>query len=508
MNAHEISQAVFGAGLSAANAVAAASVLLLLLALRWLLPPEQRRALVTPAILLCAHVLLVVVARILLAGTPGRHFLALTALLLLLASAGRGLVLLALHSRLVVRFARVPKIFGDIIQGLVYAAAALITLNVAGVEPGSLLTTSALLTAVIGLSLQDTLGNLFAGLAIQAQRPFDVGDWIQFDERPENIGEVLEINWRAATVRTIENAEITVPNGLLARTAIRNLSRPTRPVRRNAEVVGPYAIPPRRVQELLLDAIRDVPGVLSQPRPTVVTKDFTERGVLYQIRFFIEDIGLRDVIGGHVRDRAWYALQRAEIGIPPPLRHVAVHEVSAETLEGRRVGHLEERRRSVGCVDLFRELPDDARQQLAELSSRRVYTVGERILRQGEPGEEMYVIESGEVQIVLERPDDPPTEIAQMGPGQFFGEMSLMTGARRSATAIAVRESVLLVVDKSAFQAVLSTHPNVVETVSSALSRRSEHLDAVAALSDSIRPPGSEVREGVLVSKIRKFFSL
>src|SRR5690606_39397019 len=112
------------------------------------------------------------------------------------------------------------------------------------VEPASLLATSALLTAVIGLSLQETLGNLFAGLAIQAERPFEVNDWIQFDEHRHRVGRVVEINWRATKVETSDRVILTVPNGVLARAPIMNFSRPTALVRRSVYVDAPFDAPP------------------------------------------------------------------------------------------------------------------------------------------------------------------------------------------------------------------------------------------------------------------------
>src|SRR5690606_13193402 len=153
-----------------------------------------------------------------------------------------------------------------------YAAVALVVLRAAGVELGSLLTTSALLTAVIGLSLQDTLGNLFAGLAIQAQQPFEVGDWIQHDPTDqETMGRVVEINWRATRVLTVDNVEVTIPNGALARASIRNFSRPTAEVRRSVTITVAAHVPPNEVHRLFAEAVAGTPGVLSHPAPDVQT---------------------------------------------------------------------------------------------------------------------------------------------------------------------------------------------------------------------------------------------
>src|SRR5262249_59228050 len=129
-----------------------------------------------------------------------------------------------------------PRISLDIVHVLIFVAVLLATLSAAGAEPGSLLTGSAVLTAVIGLSLRDTLGNLFAGVAIQAQRPFEVGDWIQFDDKPAHIGEVVEINWRVTKVITLDAVEIVVPNAPLGQANIVNYSRPRRWARRGISV--------------------------------------------------------------------------------------------------------------------------------------------------------------------------------------------------------------------------------------------------------------------------------
>lgn len=297
-----------------------AVAVLLLLLLRLVVPTGQRRIIRAPLVLLVGHLILIVVLGLMPEPSEGegfahmaRRLLRLTALTLLLLSIARATYLAILHAFLRRGKRRsLPGIFRDIIQVAFYAVVALLVLHAAGVEPGSLLTTSALLTAVIGLSLQDTLGNLFAGLAIQAQTPFEVGDWVQFDDDPAHIGEVLEINWRATRLLTIDRVEVTVPNNLLAKAPIRNYSKPTRLVRRKSTILGPYEAPPARVHRLLAEAVVEVDGVRSHPPPDIQTIDFTERGIEYRVRYFIEDFDQREVIDSRVRDRLWYALRRGK----------------------------------------------------------------------------------------------------------------------------------------------------------------------------------------------------
>src|SRR6185369_7136693 len=147
----------------------------------------------------------------------------------------------------------------DLTQAVVYVIVVLLTLRLMGVEPTSLLTTSALLTAVIGLALQDTLGNLVSGLALQMQRPFEVGDWIQFDQDPRQVGQVTEVNWRATTLMTSDLVEVIVPNAFLAKAQIRNYSRPSTVSRRSVSVQGPYDESPHRVQDAIARALKGTP---------------------------------------------------------------------------------------------------------------------------------------------------------------------------------------------------------------------------------------------------------
>src|SRR5690606_34089289 len=198
--------------------VAVLIALSLLLAARLLLPREDRRLVHLPFFLLVLCGVAWAIALFYERDTYAGRLLRLAQLFLLLASMGKSSFLIVIHAVLAKRLSfPLPRIVQDIIQIGVYLGVALITLRAAGVEPGSLLATSALLTAVLGLSLQDTLGNMFAGLAIQAERPFQVGDWIQYDAAPEHVGEVTEINWRATRILTLDHVTITVPNGALAK---------------------------------------------------------------------------------------------------------------------------------------------------------------------------------------------------------------------------------------------------------------------------------------------------
>jgi small-conductance mechanosensitive channel len=496
-----------GTHAASAESLGLAIAALLILLLYPLLPRRARGLLRQPVFLLLLHFGALLATRALPEGSSAEKPLSLLSLTLLLASIGRSAVLLVLDVGLGRRLDRpLPRIIRDLTQGVVYVGVLLVALRSAGVEPGSLLTTSALLTAVIALSLQETLGNLVAGLAIQVQHPFDVDDWIQFDSELKHIGRVIEINWRATRIVTLDEVEIVIPNATLAKAAITNFSKPTQTSRRNLYVQVPADVPPHVVQRAMLDALVDSFGVLRQPAPSVVTNLLVDANgnAEYWIRFFTDQFHKRDIVDGIARDRIWYALKRAGIGFGLPNRSVRM----LETMTADSEAEARHKRHDVALksVDFLRVLSDEQRKKLAATSEIRFYIEGETIVHQGDQSAEMFVVDGGEVVVERTRAGQV-LELARLSGGKFFGEMALMTGEPRAATVRAASTSSLIVIDHRAFKAVLDAAPDLAEHVSRVLAERQAAL-ADQDASASATPVTMEERSSVLLGRIRKFFAL
>jgi small-conductance mechanosensitive channel/CRP-like cAMP-binding protein len=474
------------------------------------LMPSARHIRRTPTLLLVAHVVVFALAQAVPEALGLGRLLTPLALMLLLLSIGRSGVLLVLDVLVVRRLGRdIPRIIRDILQGLVYAGIGLAVLHSAGVEPGSLLTTSALLTAVLGLSLQDTLGNVFSGLAIQMQRPFDVGDWIQFDGEPKNIGRVVEINWRATKVITLDDVEVTVPNGSLAKAPIRNFTKPTAASRRSIYFQAPYDVPPDEIHRAVIAAISDAPGVVGEPPPSIVTHQFTESGIEYWVRFFTDQFHRRDGIDGGVRDRIWHALRRLGVDFPFPSRAIHLQASTEERRARSAENDVEKRSRALRHVDFFRVLSDGEHRRLAETTISRRYAAGEIIVRQGDESSELYVIERGEVVISLERAgEEREVEVARLGAGKLFGEMALITGDKRHATVRAATPCELVEVGREAMQHILARSPDLAERISAVLAERKAELDLHASLTPLAKEQEVEERKSELLGRIKKLFAL
>jgi small-conductance mechanosensitive channel len=397
-----------------------------------------------------------------------------------------------------------PKILRDIGQGTIIFFSIIVALRAAGVEAGQLLTTSALITVVAGMALQETLGNLVAGLAMQGERPFEVGDWIEVHGNPGHIGKVREINWRATRLHTLDNVDVVVPNGLLAKAVFTNYDRPHEAARRSVYFHTPYGVPPRRVHEVVLDAIREAPGVLATPPPSMVTFGFDDAGVQFWLRYFIDEMGRRDAIDGGVRDRIWYGLDRAGIGLSVSSRTVSLHEVSEASEHAKLERRIQDRAGAIRTIDLFATLEDEDVRRLAEDARSQLFAPGEKVIEKGERGDTMFVVRTGELSV---RIGENGAEAARLGPGSFFGEMSLLTGDPRQATVVATASCELLVVDHAAFQRLLDRHPDVARQVSDkVIERRKKNL---ASAESAAKPEAEAERESDdLVDRIKSFFGL
>jgi len=395
----------------------------------------------------------------------------------------------------------IPRILRDIMQGLAFVIAAIFVLSRASVDVSKIFTASVLTTAVIGLALQDTLGNLVAGLAMELERDLDVGDWIRIDDKIT--GRIVEVRWRVTTLVTKNGDLMLVPNSMVARTPIVNFSRPSRTHRQWVYLRMHFRHPPARVREIVLQAVRRVSAVQTEPAPDCIVWEFKDDAMTYAVRYWIREFERDDSIDGEVRAMLWYAMHRAGMEIPFPSRNIHVTEMTDDRAQRKiEQSHLE-RVDALSQVNVFRALQGSHIEKLAQTLRVDVFGPGEVILRQGDPGDSLYIVRSGCVAVRLSS-SRGDTEVAELGMGQFFGEMSLMTGASRSATVVAKSDVECYVVSKNAFREIIEEEPTLASTISEILSRRQGDL---ADVSERVPlAPTPERRE--LLGRMLAFFGL
>lgn len=408
-----------------------------------------------------------------------------------------------------VRRGRVPP--PGILRDIISALFALVVLFVLlqgrlGVDITALVATSAALSLVLGLALQETLSNLFAGLALMIERPFEPGDWVRVGD---SVGCVKEVSWRAVKIQTLrQESYLIIPNSVAARTQIVNMSQPTPLHGHSVEVGVVYGEPPNRVRRVLVDAALEVEPVMREPRPFAVVLRFDNFAVAYRLTYWIRDFANADLIEGEVRSRIWYAFRRHGIRIPFPTTEVNWRDLSAAEAAVRRQ-ELERMVALLRQVDFLGALTQEGIERLAEGVRITPYPAGLVVVRQAAAGDSLYVIASGRVEVVTEPPDGGPEErLAVIDAGDYFGEMSLLTGAPRSATVRTLEDTELLVLTRDALRPILESDPAAMARLSATLAkRRVDRVDVTRPPATDAGPPAGDL-SGALLGRIRRFFDL
>jgi len=394
----------------------------------------------------------------------------------------------------------VPSILRNLIRGSLAAVVLLWLWREATGDIVSLVTTSTVL-AVLGLALQGTIANLFAGLTLQLERSFQLGQWIQVGE---HVGRILEVRSRHTALLTRDGDLVLVPNAELVSQQVVHLGGPGGAERISCEVGFHYRHPPNVVRAVLLDAAREVPGVLAFPEPDCLVAAFADSAIEYSLRCWIADFEHVDPIASEVRARLWYAARRAGLEIPFPIRTLVHPTDEAAERAGARGAHAA----ALARVELFAGLSDADRDLLAAGVHEARFAAGERIIRQGEPGDSLYLIDAGTVSVRL-AVDGIEREVRTLGGGALVGEMSLVTGEPRTASCVALTDVVCRVLARSAFRQLLDARPEVAEMVSAVLAARQAELEGEReGLSAAARARREAETRSRLLSRIRAAFHL
>jgi len=399
----------------------------------------------------------------------------------------------------------VSRLMIDVFNVVVYGVGGLLVINQVFLQDlTTLLVTSTVVSAVIGLALQDVLRNVVAGLALQLAAPFSLGDWVSVSGHE---GRVMQMNWRTVTLRTRENNDVIVNNGKIATEDIINYSRPDALQGIDAFVGVAYPHAPGEVKTVLAQAAGGAEGVVAEPGPQIYAHDYGDFAVTYRIRYWITDYAALREITDDVMTRVWYALKRAGMVIPFPIRDVNLRTVPAD--QPART-EAERRRRIIETLEpipILSPLGPSQLKQVAAHADLRRYTTGEVLIRQGDPGDSLFVVRSGQARIDVADATGRVVTVATRGPGDMFGEMSLLTGEPRSASVIATAETEVITVAKPAFADVLLADPTIAERISELLANRSGEIEM--RLTEALAGDGRQKRlRDEILGRIRTFFGM
>ena len=361
---------------------------------------------------------------------------------------------------------------------------------------GALFTTSAIFGVIIGLALQDTLGNFFAGISLHADRPFQVGDVIVVGPQ-KHTGVVESITWRAIKIRTFQNHIVLVANSTAAKEAIEVAPRDNL----NARIVQfgtLYTDSPAKTIHVVREAVRDADNVSDRIKPIVRIRGLGDSSIDWEIKYWLEDYAKYNDTDALVRQRVWYALRRSGLTFAFPTRTIYMEQSAPRPVTpGNEIADR------LSAVDIFAPLSNDELRQLADATVGHMFAPGETLIRAGDEGSSMFVVHNGKVAVqVADR--NGPRKVAELTEGNFFGEMALFTGEPRTANVVAIEETEVLEIGHAAMKHLFDTNPGLAESISITIAERQADL---ARGSERAAQASLPETDGLLTS-IKRFFGL
>ncbi|MCB4203408.1 mechanosensitive ion channel family protein [Deferribacterales bacterium Es71-Z0220] len=325
----------------------------------------------------------------------------------------------------------------------------------------AILTPSAILTAIIGLSMQDTIGNLISGLIIQLEKPFEIGDWIEIDSI---LGEVVEINWRYTKIKNLQDIYIILPNNNLAKDKVINYTKPTPEINQMITIGVSYSASPILVKSAISEVVKSNPNT---KLINIFLKEYSDSSIVYEIYYTVKGIGNLRKTKDEIYSGIWYNFKNKGIEIPFPIRTVIMKkEEEGPVINTELINKLK-------ASDIFSEISESVLIDFLSYGLIKEYLENEEVIKEGESGESMFFVLEGKFEAKKHGKN-----LGILQPGDFFGEMSLLTGDKRYATITAVTKAKAIEIDRQAFKVLLQRERKVIDKVRSVIESRSKGNEA------------------------------
>jgi small-conductance mechanosensitive channel/CRP-like cAMP-binding protein len=395
--------------------------------------------------------------------------------------------------------ARVPRFAAEMV---VVACYLLIVANVflsLGVNVTGIFATSAVAAGVVGFALQDMLGNIASGIALEFENDIHVGDFIKCGDAA---GWVKHVRLRHTSIETPDGDFVMVPNSVLTRSPVQVLSSSRRQF---VPFTMPYAANPQELIDAVTFALRGspIPDVAADPPPSCIVLELATGHIRYAAVVWMLKPGADAVAVSAVLNRIYFGLQRAGIPVGEITNLLELKAASAGT--GAAANPVDMLRRTM----IFRLLDDPGLFELGAKLHHLSFAPGELIVRQGDTGDSMYIVTAGQVAINYAGTDGAEMQVAVISAGDFFGEASLLTGESRNASAVALSRVDCYELQKAGLEGVLANRSDLAEDMSVVLAHRLAELDITRKRLDQETARLMEAESQTqLLARIRRFFGI
>ena len=378
------------------------------------------------------------------------------------------------------------KLLSDVLAGTIYICAALAMMGfVFGWSLQGVLATSGIIAIVLGLALQSTLSDVFSGISLTIEKPYQLGDLILLEGGVE--GEVIQVTWRSTHLRNSANDIVAIPNSVIAKMRIQNHSAQSKRYSEAQTVGVDIRNEPKFTMEILKQAAMTCPAVLEQPPCTVAATGIQGDRINYEVCFSTSLFAA----AGEARSQFIAQLHKRARPVAKP------RDFSSGIFffpENEILDHL----------PLLEPLSPSEKAGLNAKIIRRSFQAGERLLAQGEKTASVSFVYSGVIQVTYQVQDGRTLKAGRLGPGDTYGEISLLTGMCAGVTLEALTSGFLLEVTSEDLKPILQARPELMELLSHSAARTQEYLSLLDK--SAIQPVAIEPHD--LLWRIKNFFRL
>ncbi len=330
---------------------------------------------------------------------------------------------------------------------------------------------------IVGPGSATQIGNISSALAVQVERQFSVGDWVEI---AGELGRVENISWNSTYLYDdVDDRYIVIPNSLIDHSKTINYSRPSASdYRLDLQIGLPLEMPPGLAMKTLLEVLNFHQSIIDPARSRVVLKSIDQDSINYVLKFFVGDFRLRNKIRTEIFSSIWYALERIGYSLPYSVVDLRTVQSRRQLQEQRRQREEEDSFASLRSIDLFSSLSDDEIREIVCNDRLLGFGPGEIVVEIGAVGGSMYVVMEGSCSVLIPDPSGGKgmVEVAQLPSGTIFGEISALTNAPRTASIKAASHLVLQEISQQQIEAIFLSNQEAMAEFAKVMAGREASL--------------------------------